>query len=169
MNFRFDCSCWVWTIYQITNIFIGPFFVYHYHKKLACDGQTGKQTQSSSPYFLCDHFTIQVEHIPNFKSLDFTALNISRYLDVQTNVPTNQKFRLFISLKETFVLNFKFLGLKDIVVLKIVLRLLTVKRTYKRTFWQICTKSWNLEIRHIFWHIFKTRTSNLLRRELQVL
>lgn len=73
---------------------------------------TDVQTYSSPPNCLWDHCSMQVIHILNFKTLDLTALKISRYqeffgMDVKTNRLTDQKQIQFI-LKVTIVPNFKF-------------------------------------------------------------
>lgn len=45
-------------------------------EKLFCDNRKREQTDSSQQNFLRDHFSKQVLHLPNFKSLDLATLKI---------------------------------------------------------------------------------------------
>lgn len=53
-------------------MFIKPCSRYRVNKKLFCDDQKGKQTNSSPPNFLSDHYSIKVI---------FPLYNISEYID----------------------------------------------------------------------------------------
>lgn len=55
------------------------FLRFRDHRKWLCGDRAGENTLLLPPNFLGDNFSMQVIHIPYFKSLNLTARKISQY------------------------------------------------------------------------------------------